>query len=194
VLVRTAGDLRDEIAAAAPGGNASLLLIPPGARLRLGGTPLSIESRHIVLASADDGATLDAEQDSSVFTLLNGATLELERIHLTRGVAALANGGGGAAYVNGSNITLKDCNISSCVATNGALGGGALLAKYSTVNMINCFVAGCLATNDIIYSTSFETSVCTHAKLSALARVPRPADACHSCACRRAARATWWPA
>ena len=124
-------------------GNVSLVL-PPGASFTVDhairvGAGSSIT--HLKLSSRGAGATIDGQQHSQAF-IVDGGTLELTGVHLTRCMAA--HGSGGAVACHAGNITLRRGSVSHCSAHDG---GGALHSNGCVVRVEDSAVRDCTAVN-----------------------------------------------
>ena len=144
--VNNATAIQQAIDATPPGG-AAQLFAPPGSRILLDGTELSIsDSKTISLVSSGEGATIDAGGRSRLFTLQSGAALELAGVNCTNGRATF----GGAFNVFGaSNLTLVGAFVVNCSVTgpdgSNQPEGGAILLLQSVATLDTCTFVDCTA-------------------------------------------------
>ena len=118
-------------------GNTSTLDVPPGTRIALEGAAIIITGIRVVLSSRAEGAIIDGDRRSRIFTLFAGAALELTGISCTNGRAGglgtlPVEAAGGAFFVaNGSSITLVGAHVSNC--TSGRPGDTLVRALRSQI-------------------------------------------------------------
>lgn len=110
---------------------ATNLVVSPGA-ITLSGSPLPTVTTPVVINGG--GITVDGNENSGIF-LVNGASLELNRILLTGGDATE----GGAIHATNALVTLQD---QGWIFDNSTMSsGGGIWASNSTISILNSLLA-----------------------------------------------------
>eukprot|EP00966_Prymnesium_polylepis_P067670 1571900-Prymnesium_polylepis.2 len=147
--IATTAQLRSAMDAAEPGTSLALYL-PQGSVLELGGSPVIVPAINMSLVSAGEGATLDAEHRSQVFTPRSGARLHVSALTLANG-HSITNGG--TMFIQYSRVTLEQ---KSSIVNSTSMGfGGAIAMDAGSLTLSD----GCEIVNSSTLSTTSQQAV-----------------------------------
>ncbi|MBR2694603.1 MAG: right-handed parallel beta-helix repeat-containing protein [Thermoguttaceae bacterium] len=107
-----------------------------GGTIFLDGAQLEIKTDLSIDATSIGGITIDAFDQSRVFSIGSGASVDFHGLTVTGG---WTDGNGGGIYVASSgSLTLNGCAVTKNTATNS---GGGIYSNYGTLTIINSTVA-----------------------------------------------------
>ena len=108
-----------------------------GKTIFLDGTQLEINTNVTIDATSIGGITIDAFDQSRVFYIGSGASVDLLGLTITGG---WTEGDGGGIYVaNSASLTLAGCTVTRNITTGG--GGGIYVASNGTVTLTSSTVS-----------------------------------------------------
>lgn len=123
------GSLREEVATASSGATITFALGVTTVDLL---SEITIDKNLTITGLSLINTSIDADNNSRIFTINSGHVVELNNLNLVNGLTA-----DGAAIYNNANLTLNGCNISDCYANGSSGSGGAIYNNSGGVLTIN---------------------------------------------------------
>jgi hypothetical protein len=139
-----AGSLRTAIAQAGANDVITFANTLAGSTIRLTGGQILLPNNLTIDGSAlSNGVVINGNANGRIFYVDIGATVVLDSLTITNGMAGTADGGG---IFNNGTLTLNQCTVSGNSTSNSADGGGAIFT-IGTLTLNQCTVSGNSATD-----------------------------------------------